>query len=245
MARLPDLIQTGVRQEDLIDPNGSPLPQHAEVMMRTTNVAVRSLAGALTRSLNFSDNFACNVVTAKFTHGVSTSLNVGSLPQCKGVLVLGADKGHVVMGQKLQGSTTAGQVKLTLLFLDSSATNINVAVVLFAEGLISQLPTSTGQAWQTPTLAGAWVNYNAANSQAGYYKDALGTVHLRGTVKTGVIPSVIFTMAAGYAPSKILNFAVASNGAFGYASVDTGGNVSAQGGSNLWFDLDGITFDTR
>jgi hypothetical protein len=242
MARLPDLIQTGIRQEDLVEPNGPPLPLHAEVMVRTTNLAVRSMAGALTRALNFGDNFACTVVTAKFTHGVATSLNIGSLPQCKGALVLNADKGHVVVGQGLRGSSTAGQVKLTLRFLDSSATNINVAVVLFAEGIISQNATSAGQAWQNVTFAGAWANYGGGGNNVQYMKDALGFVHLRGMAALGVFPSTIFTLPAGYRPVNILNFAIPCNGAFGYVAIAGAGTVSLQAGSNVWASLEGITF---
>jgi len=164
MAKLPDIVTTGLRQEDLVGPNGELPPAFVETLVRTTNLGLRSLASAVTPGggggLTFSDNFKATVVTAKFTHGVATSLSIGSLPQCKGVLMLGADKGHVVIGQRLQGSSAPGQVKLTLWFMDSTAINISASAVLMTEGIISQAPTATASSSQyfSPSVALTGVN---------------------------------------------------------------------------------------
>lgn len=37
--------------------------------------------------------------------------------------------------------------------------------------------------WQTPQLNDPWVNYSAEYNPAGYFRDSLGIVHLRGLVK--------------------------------------------------------------
>lgn len=97
--------------------------------------------------------------------------------------------------------------------------------------------------WTAPTLVNSWVNYDTgANSLAGYRIDEDGVVHLKGTVKTGVPPSVVFTLPTGYRPPGISHYAVTSNDAFGSVNIGTDGTVTAQVGSATWLALDGINF---
>ena len=98
------------------------------------------------------------------------------------------------------------------------------------------------QAWQTPTFQNAWVNYGGVYNPAGYFKDSLGIVHLRGLVKTGTIATAVFTLPAGYRPAYRQLMVSISNGAIARLDVDTTGSVIAQTGSNVWFSLDGATF---
>lgn len=93
-----------------------------------------------------------------------------------------------------------------------------------------------------PALLNSWVNFGAPFNPAGYYKDQLGIVHLRGLVKNGVIGSAIFTLPAGYRPTNQEIFAVTSNSAFGRLDVTTAGDVVLGTGSNLFVSLDSITF---
>ena len=97
-------------------------------------------------------------------------------------------------------------------------------------------------AWIAPTFLNSWVNFGGSDEVAGYYQDALGTVHLRGVVKTGTIGTVIFQLPTGYRPDSTIIFPVASNGAFGYCTIDSSGNVTASGGNNTSFSLNGISF---
>lgn len=66
--------------------------------------------------------------------------------------------------------------------------------------------------WTTPAFLNSWENFEAAGTHAtaAYRKGAEGKVTLRGLVKrAGVFnpSSVIFTLPAGYRPSKELVFA--------------------------------------
>ncbi len=103
------------------------------------------------------------------------------------------------------------------------------------------------QAWIAPTLTNSWANFDAANySPAGYFKDTLGIVHLRGAVKSGTIGQAIFTLPVGYRPPKIeWHPAISSSPStltLSLVTVSSDGQVIASAGANTWFSLDGITF---
>lgn len=96
--------------------------------------------------------------------------------------------------------------------------------------------------WVTPTLAGTWVSYGAANTP-GYFKDSEGVVHLRGLVKTGTINTTLFTLPAGYRPSRTIVRATVSNGStLGRLDIRADGVVLPVTGSNVWYSLDNVTF---
>ena len=95
--------------------------------------------------------------------------------------------------------------------------------------------------WQTPTFQSGWVNYGGVFNPAGYFKDSLGIIHLRGLVKNG--SGTIFTLPAGYRPAGRELHAVATYPEeMGRIDVLTDGQVFMQKGSNAWISLDGITF---
>jgi hypothetical protein len=100
------------------------------------------------------------------------------------------------------------------------------------------------QAWQTVTFQNSWVELDAATYGAtGYYKDALGIVHLRGLVKSGTIGDVpIFTLPSGYRPAYPQAFALSSNSLFGQGYIKSSGEVECLAGSNLSVWLSNITF---
>lgn len=91
-------------------------------------------------------------------------------------------------------------------------------------------------------FAGTWVNFGGGFNSAGYSKDADGVVHLQGLIKFGVIGSAAFTLPAGFRPAGTCNFPVASNGAYGQVSVDSGGVVTPSVGSNVYVSLEGLSF---
>ena len=91
-------------------------------------------------------------------------------------------------------------------------------------------------------FTGTWTNFGSGYNDAGYYKDPLGVVHLRGLVKSGTIGTGIFTLPSGYRPPNIQVHAVASNAAFGYLDISTAGVVRPLVGNTTWVSLDGITF---
>lgn len=103
-------------------------------------------------------------------------------------------------------------------------------------------PTTT--AVIAPTLLNSWVNNGSGTTNAGYWKDADGIVHLQGTIKSGTIGAIAFTMPSGYYPnsSASMSFPANSNGAFGHVVISSSGDVYPMSGSALQFSLDGITF---
>lgn len=102
------------------------------------------------------------------------------------------------------------------------------------------------EAWNAPTLLNSWVNFAGGYLAAGYYRDAMGVVHLRGMIKSGVVGSSAFDLPAGYRPTAQTRFACESNSGHGVVVVQSAtGSVVPGVGSNAWFSLDGITFDTR
>lgn len=103
--------------------------------------------------------------------------------------------------------------------------------------------------WITPTLLNSWVNYGAGYDPAGYLKDPLGFVHLRGQIKSGTVNSTVFVLPVGYRPSGQNQFANVDNGGGGtYGTVaavyvDGAGTVSIFGSQAPTFaTLSGITF---
>lgn len=109
---------------------------------------------------------------------------------------------------------------------------------MFLAGLIDE------EDWIAPTLTNSWANFGSGFQNAGYYKDKQGVVHLRGLVKSGTIPGVIFNLPVGYRPTAQLIFGTVSNNAIGRVDVTAGGAVTAQVGSNVWISLEGMSFRT-
>jgi hypothetical protein len=100
------------------------------------------------------------------------------------------------------------------------------------------------QGWNAATpFANGWRNYNKGYNPAGYFKDSMGIVHLRGLVKLGTISKHIFTLPAGYRPARReLHVACTSPNHSGRVDIRTNGQVVPVAGSNNWISLDGITF---
>jgi len=100
------------------------------------------------------------------------------------------------------------------------------------------------QVWQNiRSFANGWRNYSNTYNPAGYFKDSMGIVHLRGLVKLGAIRKHIFTLPAGYRPARReLHVACTYNNTSGRVDVLTNGQVLPWAGSNKWISLDGITF---
>lgn len=98
------------------------------------------------------------------------------------------------------------------------------------------------EAVQTPTFENSWVNFGGGNTNAGYWKDKQGMVHLQGMVKSGTINTTIFTLPSEYRPSTNKYFTVNSNNAFGSVIVWSDGRVVPNVGSNVFVSLEGISF---
>lgn len=103
--------------------------------------------------------------------------------------------------------------------------------------------TGANYDWIVPTLLNSWVNFGGGTgADAGYYKDADGTVHLKGLIKSGTIPGSAFNLPSGFRPAAPIYLPIASNNAFGLAIVTAGGDVIVQAGNNTYADIGGIRF---
>lgn len=104
----------------------------------------------------------------------------------------------------------------------------------------------TQPAWTAPTLQNSWVNYNAGFIVAGYRKDSLGKVHVRGMITGGTATdgTGIMTLPAGFRPTGFVNFPVVSNGAFARVRVASTGDLQIYGVNNADLQLAGISFWT-
>jgi hypothetical protein len=98
------------------------------------------------------------------------------------------------------------------------------------------------QAWIAPTLLNSWVAFGGTFPSARYYKDEFGVVHLSGVLKSGTVPSTAFILPIGYRPLFDLVFASISNSLIARVDIKPNGNVGLNLGSNLSFNLDGISF---
>jgi hypothetical protein len=103
------------------------------------------------------------------------------------------------------------------------------------------------EAWIAPTLLNNWTNYGESYSQAGYFKDSFGIVHLRGFVKGGSIGTnsttdSIFYLPSTYRPPKLLYFVSVSNNTLAVITIALSGAVNCIYGNNAWLSLDGLTF---
>ena len=91
-----------------------------------------------------------------------------------------------------------------------------------------------------------WANYGGVFTPAGYFKDSLGIVHLRGLVqrKSGD-SNVIFTLPTGYRPEYEYIYAVASGHTLVPCRIDLtvkGEILVTAGTPGEYVSLDGISF---
>ncbi len=114
---------------------------------------------------------------------------------------------------------------------------------------VAQIQLPNPEAWRIvgatgePAFQNGWVNYAPGFTQAAFWKDPWGTVHLKGLVKNGSpATSTIFTLPAGYRSQEYEHHAAASAGVFGIVATSSDGSVSLNTGSAGWVALEGITF---
>lgn len=111
------------------------------------------------------------------------------------------------------------------------------------DGAVTAAKIEVQQAWVAPTLQNSWVNYGGIYAAAGYYKDSLGIVRLRGLVKNGTVGGVAaFTLPVNYRPSADIILTVTSNNAWGQVRVTSTGAVQMYQGSATWFSIENLSF---
>jgi len=114
------------------------------------------------------------------------------------------------------------------------------------------------EAWKVVSsgeFKNGWVNWKDSTEgygPAGYFRDSLGIVHLRGVVQDGTVgwgTGVIFTLPAGYQPEyRSVHTVMSYPGEFGQLEVAANGDVVAAFPDPFperkmrSFSLDGVTF---
>jgi hypothetical protein len=139
--------------------------------------------------------------------------------------------------------------------LTSSVASEDISAPQFAAGLaVRQMPEpylfQAGgivfpEEWQVPDFQNGWKNYGGSYNPAGFRKDRLETVHLRGLVKDGKIgrEGVIFQLPADCLPEfRQLHLVATHPNAAGRVDILQDGKVLAYAGDSNWISLDGIQF---
>lgn len=99
-----------------------------------------------------------------------------------------------------------------------------------------------------PAFQGTWANWGAGGlGVAGFWKDPLGFIHLKGAIKAGTVSTTAFTLPPGYRPPEYKVFAAikVDAGVTSLARVDvnTDGTVVPQTApATGYITLDQITF---
>jgi hypothetical protein len=132
-------------------------------------------------------------------------------------------------------------------FLNDAIDSINlkdlsVTTAKLGPNAVTAAKIEVQEAWIIPTMQNGWVRYDTSWPEAGYYKDSLGVVRLRGLVKSGTIPSTIFTLPAGYRPGFRTMLTTETNGGGARIDVEPDGRVIIQGGTNGWVTLPPVSF---
>jgi hypothetical protein len=120
-------------------------------------------------------------------------------------------------------------------------TYTNRFVVRGGSGTIDQ------EAWRDPApgdFRDGWRNYAGGFHHAGYFKDSMGIVHLKGLVTGGTVGdnSTIFILPTEYRPSHRVLYTVNTGNVLGRVDIRADGRVVPFAGNNTWLSLEGITF---
>lgn len=112
--------------------------------------------------------------------------------------------------------------------------NVTIAGVIETENMIA------------PTLLNGFFNTGSGNATAGYYKDKMGRVHLKGLVEHAADPHLltVFNLPAGYRPTSGQQiFVTLSDSTVCQINIEADGDVVVVGGViGGWVSLSGISF---
>lgn len=92
----------------------------------------------------------------------------------------------------------------------------------------------------------SWVNVGAGRKPAAFYMTESGEVALQGAIKDGTVGQIAFTLPVDYRPvAGVVELPTTSDGSFAEIFVDTTGEVSVIGGTNVNVSLEGIKFSVN
>jgi hypothetical protein len=142
----------------------------------------------------------------------------------------------------ISGALFAVQNSVGTDYLSLAVAGLDAAVFLRYIGTQATVPPTI--TWTAATYQNSWVSFNAGTHYvAEYYKDALGWVHIRGTISTGTTGTVAFTLPVGFRPTKAMNFPITTSGGHGFMGIATNGEatiVAVTGNASTFSAIDGI-----
>ena len=133
----------------------------------------------------------------------------------------------------------------------ASELNANFAAVETAvdDNAAQLVALKAARVYTAPSLFTGWANVGSGYAAAGYTKDGLGFVRLRGLIKQTGGTGNVFSLPVGYRPSANLQFpARCGNSTMCAIIINSNGNVDFYGGAGAAgasLTLDGITFDPQ
>ena len=186
-----------------------------------------------------------DIVTSGGYGGLIGSIPISEFDNTKSysVTYIALDKYLLGLAPELIEGEYAPNIKETVDDIVRSMTEAKTALsVLTNTKAAKQQPQ-----WIAPTLLNGWVNWDSTNMPAGYVKDELGFVHLRGFIKNGSLGVPAFYLPVGYRPNnENAQFLAYSNDGtnqiVGRIIVYRDGRVVPYGGSNWIYCLDSVSF---
>ena len=162
-----------------------------------------------------------------------------TVPHIQDTVVCTLADTQVLSNKTLNGVTLEGAVGIG--GTPTLSANMSAQGFITYTGLQATLPPAI--TWTAPTFINSWVNDGSApQAPAGYYKDAMGYVHVRGIITGGSFSNTAaFILPTGFRPGVIYRFAGVSNNAFGYIVANPDGSIAVVTGSS-WIDLSPICF---
>ena len=90
------------------------------------------------------------------------------------------------------------------------------------ESRIERPIAAASQGWQSPTLNSGWSNFGGGFASAGYYRDPLGVVWVRGLVVAGAgAGTTVFVLPSNYRPAaNMLWMTIANTGSLVISRLD-------------------------
>jgi hypothetical protein len=177
-----------------------------------------------------------SVTTAKIKNGAVTGKKIrlkslGTVPSAT----------HALSADNATNATNAGHANSA----DNASHASNADTATNANNLGGAPPSTyalSGQPGYTAaTLNTGFTNFGSGWSTAGFLKDTLGYVHLKGTMNC-TSGGTAFTLPAEDRPSENLFMPMAQGGGAANVEVLTNGNVRTDTTSNTTCGIDGLVF---
>lgn len=155
--------------------------------------------------------------------------------------------GEIAWGQVLKtGSDLADLQTKNLSSLTQNSSNRTVTDT--EKATWNAKASSEQESWSAATLQNSWVNLGGTYATAGYYKDQVGTVHLKGVIKSGTASdgTTILILPTGYRPSEDLIISTISSTASAIQvsrlDIMMDGRVIIYNAANNFFSINNIHF---